>query len=176
MGIVQVIIDRTTSMVIEGVYEFQRDEGGVLVVPSGTDFPDDPVAGEFFWKVGTQTLYRRNDANDAWVANTASGLSDTQHAALRQLIHFIDGGPAEEFASGAYRETTGTVFPTAITWYDSDGIDKKKIVEKLISWSGPFPSTITWKAYDASETLLVTLTDTLSWSGPFETSRTRVLS
>ena len=100
-----------------------------------------------------------------------------QHKALRQLIHLADGGgPYEGFTSGAYRETTGTVFPTAIVWYDKAGEGKKKIVEKLISWSGAFPSQIQWKAYDASETLLATVTDTISWSGPFESSRTRAIS
>lgn len=98
-----------------------------------------------------------------------------QHKVLRQLIHFIDNGPAEGFASGAYRQTTGTAFPSAIVWYDSAAPTKKKIVEKLISYSGVFPSVITWKVYDTSETLLATVTDTISYSGAFETSRVRTI-
>jgi hypothetical protein len=105
-----------------------------------------------------------------------SGVTEEQHRILRQLIHFIDNGPAEGFASGAYRETTGTVFPTTIIWYDQAGPGKKKIVSKEIVWSGPFPSTITWKAYDSTETLLATVTDTIIWSGPFEASRTRTIA
>lgn len=104
------------------------------------------------------------------------GITELQHVALRQLIHFIDGGPAEGFASGAYRETTGTVFPTTVIWYNQAGVGKKKIVSKEIIWSGPFPTTITWKMYDVAENLLVTVTDTISYSGPFETSRTRTIT
>jgi len=66
MGIVQVIIDRTTSMIIEGVYQFDRTDGGALVAPSGTSFPSSPVAGEWFWRSDTGVLYRRDDANTAW--------------------------------------------------------------------------------------------------------------
>lgn len=112
----------------------------------------------------------------ALLTAAGAGLSAIQHEGLRQLIHFIDNGPAEGFSSGAYRETTGTVFPTAIIWYDQVGVGKKKIVSKEIVWSGPFPATITWKMYDASEVLLATVTDTLTYSGPFETSRTRTIA
>jgi len=176
MPLIQVIIDRTTSMVIEGVYDFQRGDGGTLIAPAGSSFPGTPVAGEWFWRTDEVTLYRRNDTDTAWEAVTGTGISETQHKALRQLIHFIDNGPAEGFATGAYRETTGTVFPTAIIWYDKAGAGKKKIVEKTISWTGAFPTTITWKVYDAAETLLATVSDAISYSGPFETSRTRTIS
>lgn len=108
--------------------------------------------------------------------NTPEDQASLTHETLRQLIHFIDNGPAEGFASGAYRENTGTVFPTAITWYDQAGVGKKKIVEKLITWTGAFPTTIAWKVYDASETLLATVSDSISYSGPFETHRTRTIS
>ena len=114
----------------------------------------------------------------AWVALTgaSAGITADQHKALRQLIHFIDNGPAEGFASGAYREMTGTTFPSAITWYDKAGVGKKKIVEKLLTYTGAFPTTIVWKMYDATETLLATVTDTISYSGAFETSRTRSIA
>jgi hypothetical protein len=176
MAFVQVIIDDSTDKTITGTYEFDRSDGGILIVPSGTSFPGSPVAKELFWRSDEGKLYRRTDANDAWDSVSATALTESQHRALRQLIHFIDNGPAEGFASGAYREITGTVFPSAIIWYDQAGVGKKKIVEKLISWSGAFPSTITWKMYDAAETLLVTVIDTLSYSGPFETSRTRSIA
>lgn len=61
-----VIIDRTTSMIIEGTYQFDRNDGGVLVVPAGSSFPVTPVAGEFFWRTDTSILYRRNDGDTAW--------------------------------------------------------------------------------------------------------------
>jgi len=117
-----------------------------------------------------------DDSPVTWATVSGQGITTDQHKALRHLIHFIDHGPADGFASGAYREMTGTVFPTAIIWYDQAGVGKKKIVEKLTTWTGVNPTTITWKMYDASETLLVTLIDTVSYSGVFETSRTRAIS
>lgn len=71
MSIVQVIIDRTTSMVIEGIYQFDRPDGGTLVAPSGTSFPSTPVAGEWFWRSDTNTLYRRDNTNTSWVSVSA---------------------------------------------------------------------------------------------------------
>jgi hypothetical protein len=129
----------------------------------------------------------QEDDNSVWMltdddpvtwagVSSAGALTADQHKALRHLIHFIDNGPAESFASGAYREMTGTVFPTAIIWFDKAGAGKKKIVEKLITWTGVNPTTIVWKVYDASETLLATVTDTISFTGVFETSRTRTIA
>lgn len=104
-----------------------------------------------------------------------AGITEEQHKSLRHLIHLADGGgPFEGFASGAYRETTGTVFPSALIWWESSA-KTHKIVEKLLAYSGPFPTTITWKAYD-SVGLLATVEDTISYSGPFETSRTRTVT
>jgi hypothetical protein len=105
-----------------------------------------------------------------------SGVSVSSHRTLRQLIHFIDNGPANGFASGAYRENTGTVFPTAIVWYD-DNTKVKKLVEKLITYTGAFATTIQWKMYDVDgSTVLATVTDAITLSGSFETSRTRTIA
>ena len=109
------------------------------------------------------------------VAGTG-GLTPDGHKVLRQLIHFIDDGPAEGFASGAYREVTGTVFPTAVIWY-TDSSKTDKIVEKLITWTGVNATTIVWKIYDTDgSTVLATVTDTVAYSGVFETSRTRAIA
>lgn len=105
-----------------------------------------------------------------------SGISAAAHRALRQLIHFIDGGPAEGFASGAHRVITGTAFPSAIVWWEDNTL-AKKIVEKLITYTGIFPTTIQWKVYDTDgTTVLATVTDAISYSGPFETTRTRTIA
>lgn len=104
-----------------------------------------------------------------------SGLTAEQHKILRQLIHFIDDGPAEGFASGAYREMTGTLFPTAIIWYTDSG-KTDKIVEKNITWTGINPTSIEWKVYDTDgSTVLATVTDAVTYSGIFETNRTRTI-
>lgn len=108
------------------------------------------------------------------VAGTG-GLTEEGHKILRQLIHFIDDGPAEGFASGAYREVTGTVFPTAIIWWESSA-KLKKIVERLLTWTGANLTQDQWKVYDAAGSLLATVTDAISYSGIFETSRTRTIA
>ena len=97
------------------------------------------------------------------------------HEQLRQLIHFIDEGPANGFASGAYKEVTGTLYPSAIIWYDSAAPGHKKIVEKLITWTNVLPTTIVWNMYDATGAVVATVTDIITYSGVYETNRTRLI-
>ena len=109
---------------------------------------------------------------------SGSGLSKGTHDALRSLIHFISEGPAEGFASGAYKETLPSAdpFPTSIIWWES-AAKTDKIVEKTITYTGVFPTTIEWKMYDTDgSTVLATVTDSISYSGPFETTRTRTIA
>ena len=109
-------------------------------------------------------------------AGATSGITADQHKVLRQLIHFIEDGPAEGFASGAYREITGTTFPTAIIWYTDSG-KTHKIVERLLTWTGINLTTDKWKVYDTDgSTVLWTISDAISYSGIFETSRTRTIT
>lgn len=134
-------------------------------------------AGQFFYdhRAGT---FKARDATGIYDPRSGSGLSEAQHKGLRQLIHFIDDGPAEGFASGAYRETlpAGNPFPTSIIWWESSS-KAQKIVELTITYSGAFPSTEVWKVYDEDgTTLLVTVTDTITYSGAFETSRARAIA
>jgi len=158
-------VDQTAREAAEGFYP--ADIGKLAVQTD--DFT--------FWVVSAVSLVLPYKPTWLPVGQPVGGfLNETTHKALRQLIHFIDNGPTKEFASGAYRELTGTAFPTAVTWYDKAGVGKKKIVEKLISYTGPLPSTITWRIYDAAEVLLETVVDTISYSGVFETSRTRAIS
>lgn len=72
MGLVQLVIDDSTNKVIEGVYSFDRANGGILVVPADSSFPVGPVAGELIWRIDESRLYRRNDANTAWDATTCA--------------------------------------------------------------------------------------------------------
>jgi len=114
-------------------------------------------------------------------AISAGGITADAHKILRQLIHFIDDGPAEGFASGAYREVTGGVFPTAVVWWESSS-KLKKIVEKLITRSGGgatnvTPTPIKWKIYDTDgSTVLWTISDAVTYSGVFEQNRTRTIT
>jgi hypothetical protein len=109
------------------------------------------------------------------VAGTG-GLTVEGHKILRQLIHFIDDGPAEGFTSGAYKETTGTVFPSAIIWWESSS-KLKKIISVDVTWSSALVTQEVWKVYDTDgSTVLATVTDVITYSGVFETSRTRTIA
>ena len=105
------------------------------------------------------------------------GITEAQHAALRQLIHFIDDGPGSGFASGAFRETISSgPFPTEVIWWE-DGTKTGRIVDLAIVYSGAFPSSETWRMYDTDgSTVLITLVDAISYSGAVESSRTRTWS
>ena len=107
-----------------------------------------------------------------------TGLSKGSHDALRSLIHFINEGPAEGFVSGAFKEIlpTANPFPTSVIWYESSG-KTQKIVEKTLTYTGVFPTTIVWKMYDTDgTTVLATVTDAINYTGAFETDRTRTIA
>lgn len=104
-------------------------------------------------------------------------LTEEEHPVVRDLVHFIDSGPGEGFASGAFREVLGGAFPSSVIWWTDSG-KTQKIVELLITRdASQKPTTEQWKLYDFDgTTVLVTATDTILYTGPFETSRTRVLT
>jgi hypothetical protein len=107
------------------------------------------------------------------------GITPQQHETLRQLIHFIDEGPGDGFASGAYKEILpfGSPFPATITWY-LDTSKTKKLVEKLITYvNNVFPHIIVWNMYDFDGVTIVhTVTDTFTYTTAFESTRTRAIS
>jgi hypothetical protein len=125
------------------------------------------VNGEFRYVTGVGFRFFEEGSTEGL------GVSETEHRALLQLIHFIDGGPAEGFTTGATRTTTGTAFPSQILWRRADAT---KLVEKNLTYTGAFPTTIQWKVYAADgTTVLATVTDTITYSGAFETGRTRAI-
>lgn len=111
------------------------------------------------------------------------GLTADQHKTLRQLIHFINEGPAEGFVSGAYKEVlpADDPFPTSVIWWESSG-KTKKIVEKTITRSGGAatnvtPTPIVWDIYDTDGTTkLATVSDAVTYSGIYETDRLRTIT
>ena len=110
-------------------------------------------------------------------SGVGGGITASQHNALRQLIHFVDGGPADGFASGAFSESvhSGAKLTSEI-WYD-DNTKAKKLVELSLTYSGILPTTETWKMYDTDgSTVLITLVDAITYSGVFEATRTRTWS
>lgn len=104
-----------------------------------------------------------------------SGLSEYQHRSLRQLIHFIQDGPADGFASGAYKEIVGYPFPSTATWYVDNTKTKKIVQVSYVRNSAQCATQITWDMYDLDgTTILHTVVDTITYyCNIFETSRTR---
>jgi len=108
-----------------------------------------------------------------------NGISATDHETLKQLIHFVDEGPGDGFASGAYKETLPirSAFPASMIWY-IDATKSKKLIEKLITYnSNNFPITIVWNMYNFDGVTIVhSVTDTIVYSSGFESTRTRTIS
>jgi hypothetical protein len=122
--------------------------------------------------------FSMRDSAGLFDPRSGSGLSEAQHRALRQLIHFIDNGPAEGFSSGAFRETlpAAAPFPTSVAWY-VDNTKAEKIVDLTITYTGVLPTSVQWRVYDTDgSTVLATVTDAVSYTGVFETSRTRTIA
>lgn len=140
--------------------------GGDAVGPPTTAGAMRYVGGAFALKDSVGVFDPRSGAD----------ISQATHRTLRQLIHFIDDGPAEGFVSGAYRTVTGTVFPTEIVWWESSAM-LKRIVDRVMSWTGVNLTTDQWRIYDTDgSTVIATITDAITYSGIFETSRTRTIA
>lgn len=152
----------------------QREEDeGLKLIPG----PVTPTAdGEMFYVTGSGFQFREEGVTKSL---TGTGISEAQHKALRNLIHFISDGPADGFLTGAYKETlpSANPFPTSLTWWTSVA-KTAKIVERLITYnSNKTVLTDQWKMYATDgTTVLVTVTDTPAYTGVFETSRVRVIT
>lgn len=108
----------------------------------------------------------------------ANAVTFTNHPLLRQLIHFIDEGPADGFASDAFKETTpiGVMLPTYVAWYE-DNTKLKLIVDQTIMWDGIVPITITWQVYKTDGvTVAHSVSDSITYANNiFEHTRTRTI-
>lgn len=134
---------------------------------------------EYGFTTGVSVGYNQLDSYVQNIIDSGGGITSQQHETLRQLIHFIDEGPGDGFASGAYKEVlpTGNPFPTSITWY-LDLAKTKKLVEKFVTYnSSQFPIMIQWNMYDYDGVIIVhTVIDTITYSNAFESTRTRIIS
>jgi hypothetical protein len=153
----------------------QREDDSILFEDRGSDI--DSAERGLYRKGGD--MYARDSVGAFNLRTGGSGLTESAHRTLRQLIHFIDDGPAEGFASGAYREIlpSGNPFYTSITWWESSA-KLKRIVDLTITRNGnQTPSQEQWRMFDTDgTTVLATVTDAISYSGVFETTRTRMIA
>lgn len=102
------------------------------------------------------------------------GMTETDHEKLRQLIHFIDEGPATGFTTGAYKEIVGGIFPTQEIWWESSAKSRKIVQTNITRNSRKQPSTVEWLMY-SNNVILATVIDTIQYDGIAETSRTRAI-
>jgi hypothetical protein len=127
--------------------------------------------------VATESAAGFMSAADKVIVDNA--VTNTTHRSLRDLIHFINDGPATGFVSGAFREITPTAnpFPTSIIWWVSSA-KTAKIVEKLITRNAnQIPTTIVWNMYASDGvTVVQSVSDAITYSGIIETSRTRTIT
>ena len=153
-----------------GMFAGTADPSGSVTANAGSLFVRDTGA--------TAELYQNTSAGGSgttWTQFSAGGggITPAQHKALNDLIHFIDDGPADGFASGSVKDTAysgGLV--TQEIWYTS-GAKTQKIVQLDVTYTGALPTTEVWQMFDSGGVLSVTLTDTIIYSGALETSRTR---
>lgn len=101
-----------------------------------------------------------------------------RHRDIR-IVEFLEEGPANARAfASAYKETlpAGDPLPTSATWY-TDSSKAEKICEKVYTYDGAFPTTITWKLYDEDgTTVIATVVDAITYDGAFELTRTRTVT
>ena len=151
----------------------------------GTVYSDEGVlataVGEVRYKGTPDNRFSMFDAGGEFNPNSAagSGVTETQHRALRALIHFIDDGPTLGFASGAYKETlpAGSLFPTLCTWWESSAKAEKIVELTVVRNTNQTPKTEEWKVYGVDgTTVLETVTDTFTYQGIVELTRTRTIA
>jgi len=143
---------------------------GIFLQPVGGAADEDVL----LWRESSRVYVK--DSQDP---SGAPLLSEVAHRALRQLIHFLDEGPAHGFSGPLTKTVTGTVFPTLIEWKDSGG---NNVFTKTITRSGGgatnlAPTPIVYRVYASDgTTVLATASDAVTYSGAFETGRTRTLT
>jgi len=68
ISITQVFLDDSSVKTVTGKHTYDRENGGTLVIPSGSSLPTGDVEpGEWFWLTTDNKAYRRNDGDTAWV-------------------------------------------------------------------------------------------------------------
>jgi hypothetical protein len=152
----------------------QREEEALLIL-SGSDAP--AKNGEITYV--TSQGFKFYEEGTVKTLGGGSGITAADHKILRQLIHFIDDGPAVGFASGLYKETlpVASPFPTLEIWWESADKLKKIVQYEITRSAGQLPITESWKAFDTDGiTVAETATDVITYSGIFETVRSRSLA
>jgi len=124
MGLVQVIIDDSSSKIITGTYEFDRDNGGTFIGTSGSSFPGTPEEGEWFWRTDESRLYRHNGST--WDAVAADVVA---HGSTHE-----NGGSDEISVAGLNGELADPQVPKShASTHKGDGADAIAVATQSVA-------------------------------------------
>jgi len=183
------IEDGTFRYVSGSGYRF-REQGFIRTLqpysnPTGS-FPPTPFdditknydRGSTWIVSGTQKIYVLIDPTSGsaiWkdITSASSGLSADDHKSLRHLIHFLNEGPGDGFYPNPFREISGGVFPTRVTWW-TDANKTLRLFQTEITRSGIYPITESHKMFASDGiTILASAKDVITYNGVFEMARSR---
>lgn len=146
--------DRSPGPAIEEELQLE-DNGASPSVDGGITFN----AGAFQMRDSVGTFDPRSGG---------SGITETQHKNLDQLVHLVAESSFEEYIY------TGSRVDQIIVWTDAG--KTTKIREELYTYTGSQLTTLVTKQYDGTGTLVQTLTETYSYTGQKLDDITRTLS
>lgn len=151
----------------------ERIEDSILFL-SGTATPTQN--GEVVYVSGSGFQFMEEGIVKMLVSPSSASLTAAGHEQLRQLVHFVDDGPANGLLTGAYKETlpAGSPFPTLEIWWTSSA-KVEKLLQLEITRSVVLPVTESWKMFNG-DAVVETLTDVITYTGVFETARTRTMT
>jgi hypothetical protein len=151
--------------------------------PNGLDNFPNPTGTTVLNQPGLSHAEQHANANDAIEALESklgidlSTSTNTIDYIVRLFLLTCTQHPAGTYAE--YERVSGKVFPWRITWY-TDSTKTIKLVEKEFTYgtNKPVPTTITMRLYNGTvaNTVVRTITDTISYNQIFEVSRTRVVT
>jgi hypothetical protein len=94
----------------------------------------------------------------------------------QDAARYADLHIAGPLLNNAFREITGTAFPTEVIWWTSAAKVAKIVSLDITRNANQTPATEVTKVFkDDGVTILYTVTDTMTYSGVFETSRVRTV-
>jgi hypothetical protein len=117
-------------------------------------------------------------AGNGILVSLLSPFTSASHGDTRQLIHFIDDGPASGMLASAYKETLpfNSPFPTSEIWWTSPAKTLKLLQHEITRSVIQLPVTESWKMFDSNGSQVEGVLDVITYSGVFETSRTRTIT
>jgi len=150
--------------------------------PSGLDSLPNPTAATVLDQPGLTHADQHINSNDAIEAlETKLGIDLSTATTTIDYIARLFLLTNTEHPNGQYAEcemVPGKVFPLRVTWYTNSG-KTIKLVEKEFTYGSsiPVPTVITMRLYNGTvaNTILRTITDTITYNQVFEVSRTRVV-